>query len=64
MTVNGEKTQLEHACTIEKFLYENGFRRDRIAIELNGSILPHEEYDKRMLSDLDQLEIVQFVGGG
>lgn len=64
MIVNGESIHLQEPCTIAKFLNEHSYRQDRIAIELNGQILSKEHYDKRTLSDSDQLEIVQFIGGG
>ena len=36
----------------------------RIAVELNGEILPKNEYADRMLEDGDRMEVVTFVGGG
>ena len=36
----------------------------RIAVELNGDILPKYEYSDTMLKDGDRLEVVTFVGGG
>ena len=38
--------------------------RKKVAIELNGKILPHNKYDNRILKDNDKIEIVQFIGGG
>ena len=37
---------------------------DRVAVELNGSIVPRAEWGNAALSDGDRLEIVHFVGGG
>ena len=36
----------------------------RIAVELNGDILPKYSYSDTMLKDGDRLEVVTFVGGG
>lgn len=46
------------------YLEENSFNRNRIAIELNGEILPKSEYSEAVLVDGDKVEIVNFVGGG
>ena len=36
----------------------------KIAIELNGRILPQNQYTKKKLKENDKVEIVQFIGGG
>ena len=36
----------------------------RIAVELNGDILPKYQYSETMLKDGDSMEVVTFVGGG
>lgn len=46
------------------YLNENNLCVTRIAVELNGEILPKDKYDKTVLSDGDKVEIVNFVGGG
>ena len=40
------------------------FPRDRIAIELNQSVVRRADWQKTDLSPEDQVEIVHFVGGG
>jgi thiamine biosynthesis protein ThiS len=37
---------------------------DRIAIELNGEIVPRSAWSTTLLQQNDKLEIVHFVGGG
>ena len=46
------------------YLTDQEYRTDRIAIELNGTIIPRRDYDKVTLKDGDSMEIVHFVGGG
>ncbi len=41
-----------------------GYQAERVAIELNGDILPRARYHECELKNGDQLEIVHFVGGG
>ena len=38
--------------------------RKKVAIELNGKIIPQNKYDKKKLKNNDKIEIVQFIGGG
>ena len=37
---------------------------DRVAVELNGNIVPRTEWASTGLANGDRLEIVHFVGGG
>lgn len=46
------------------YLTEKEYRIDRIAIELNGKIIPRGTYETVTLKDGDSMEIVHFVGGG
>jgi sulfur carrier protein len=45
-------------------LHELDLTGKRVAIELNGEIIPRSEHPSVTLSDADQLEIVVAVGGG
>ena len=54
MQVNGEQVTLE----------AHGFRAERVAIELNGEIIPRDKRADAMLDDQCVMEIVQFVQGG
>ncbi|MGN0595592.1 MAG: sulfur carrier protein ThiS [Hominimerdicola sp.] len=64
MKVNGEQITLEKDFTVMSYLQEKGFRTDRVAVELNGEILPKKLYEVTYLKDSDSMEIVQFMGGG
>lgn len=64
MKVNGKTVNLEKAMTLKDFLLNNGYDLPRIAVELNGTIVPKASYDEVMLSPEDTIEIVRFVGGG
>lgn len=46
------------------YLTNQEYRIDRIAIELNGTIVSRKDYYKVTLKDGDSMEIVHFVGGG
>ncbi len=64
ITINGKSIELSENITVSEYLKQNQYRPERIAIELNGSILPKSSYDSTLLKDGDVMEIVSFVGGG
>lgn len=64
MRVNGTERQLPEPMTLEAFLLAENYRKDRVAVERNGSIVPRAAYPDTWLEQEDVLEIVSFVGGG
>ena len=64
MRVNGKQVELKERLTLEKFLESNGYALTKVAVELNGKIVPRKEYAATILQDTDALEVVCFVGGG
>ena len=64
MRVNGKQVEVKERLTLDKFLESNGYALTKVAVELNGKIVPRKEYASTLLEDNDVLEIVCFVGGG
>ena len=64
MRVNGKEVGLKERLVLNKFLESNGYALTKVAVELNGKIVPRKEYAATILQDADVLEIVCFVGGG
>lgn len=64
ITVNGVPAAIDEATTVKEYLETHHYSLGRIAIELNGSILPKSSYAATPLSEADTMEIVTFVGGG
>lgn len=62
--VNGEKTSCEAGITLETMVEMLGYEKRKIAVEVNGEIVPKAEYEGCILGEADKLEIVTFVGGG
>ena len=60
--VNGKETK--NGKSLSVLLENSGFRRDRIAVEINGEIIKKSDYDNTVLNDGDKIEVVSFVGGG
>lgn len=63
VTINGEE-QAAAGQTVAAHLAQAGYNTARVVVELNGDILPKEQYDQTRLQDGDRVEIVCFMGGG
>ncbi|MBQ7317976.1 MAG: sulfur carrier protein ThiS [Phascolarctobacterium sp.] len=64
MKLNGETITLTEETTLTSFLESNGYSSGKIAVELNGEIVPRSKYASVILTEADVLEVVCFVGGG
>ena len=64
VTVNGEPREVPDGLTIATLVDELGFAGKRVAIELNGQIVPRSRHPETKVAPADQIEIVVAVGGG
>jgi sulfur carrier protein len=64
VSINGTTRQLPDFISIAMLIDEIGLTGKRIALELNGEIVPRSLYLTRHLADKDRLEVVVAVGGG
>lgn len=64
ITVNGKKRPLGDAKTLAELLATLGVNASRKAVERNGQIIPASDLPNTPVADNDQIEIIQFVGGG
>jgi thiamine biosynthesis protein ThiS len=62
--LNGEPHQLAGPITISALLAELGIDSRRVAVEHNLRIVKRDRYDDTELAAGDEVEIVNFVGGG
>ena len=62
--VNGKEFEIANGSSVAKLVEERGLDRSRVAVELNGEIVPRGTFDDTLLHDGDKVEIVHFVGGG
>ena len=62
--INGRKIAVKQNFSILDVLKKYKLNRKKVAIELNGKILPQNKYGSRKLKNNDKIEIVQFIGGG
>ena len=64
ITLNGEPRTLASEITVHDLIDSLGLKADRVAIELDGSIVKKTLWSTLELRDGSRIEIVQFVGGG
>lgn len=62
--VNGAAQPLIGQMSIWDYLVKQKYLAARVAVELNGRIVPKAAYHSTIIRDQDQVEIVCFVGGG
>ena len=64
ITLNGEGRTVEAGTTLQELVASLGPDPRGIAIERNLEIVPKSQHGNVVLEEGDQLEVVQFVGGG
>ena len=62
--VNGNPVSVPAGFTLAMLIQQLSLGGDKIAVELNRDIVPRSQYDALQLTEGDQLEIVQAIGGG
>ena len=62
--VNGQPRQLEQALNLTELVELLGLKPDRCAIERNRALVSRAAWADTRVEENDQIEIVQFVGGG
>ena len=62
--VNGEPQRVEASYSVAALLDARGLTGKRVAVELNGAIVPRSRHATTSLIAADRLEIVVAVGGG
>jgi len=60
--INGES--FDEPITVGEYLAKNGYNPARVAVMVNGEILPKSDYNAAKMQPDDEIEIVGFVGGG
>ena len=64
MKLNGQNIPLEREISVQELLIGAGFQLERIAVMLNGEILPRSQLSSVLIKPDDELEVLSFVGGG
>lgn len=64
LQINGDLREFDGPLTLSALVEILGLKPDRVAVELNRSIVAREHWPETDLREGDRLEMVQFVGGG
>lgn len=64
MIINGNEEDVATPITVAELIGNKGLRANRVAVELNGEIVPRAQRAQTQLKGTDTLEIVTFVQGG
>jgi len=62
--LNGEPLALPERTTVAALLRDRQLAQRRVAVEINGEIVPRSRHDEHMLAAGDRVEIVHALGGG
>ena len=64
ITLNGEPYTIEGDAHLSALIATLKMRPTRIAVELNRQVVPKAEYERTIIKAGDEVEIINFVGGG
>lgn len=64
MIVNGQEEQIATPISVTDLIKAKGFVPERVAVEVNGEIVPRTKRAETTLKGTDTVEIVTFVQGG
>lgn len=64
ISLNGDPFDLDGPVSVSALLVQLGIDARRVAVEHNLIVLKRSRFDETVLQDGDQVEVVNFVGGG
>ena len=64
IVLNGQPRCLLAATSVLQLLQLEGLAQRRVAVEVNGAIVPRSHHDDHVLAAGDRVEIVHALGGG
>ena len=64
ITLNGDRHQLAAPVSVSELLQQLDIDARRVAVELNLAVVKKAAYESSVIKDGDEVEIVNFVGGG
>ena len=64
ITLNGDPHEVAGPLTVTELLTRLDIDPRRVAVEHNLIVVKRDAFDRTMLSEGDEVEIVNFVGGG
>jgi len=62
--INGNEKSCSASLTLYSLLIELEQANKRVAVEVNGEIIPRSHFENKLIVDGDEIEIINAVGGG
>jgi len=62
--INGEARELDGVSTLAGLLEALELPKQRVAIELNKTVIRKQDWESTQIANNDKVEVVHFVGGG
>ena len=62
--LNGDPHEVAGPLTLNALLLQLNIEPRRVAVEHNLTVVKRANYDSTQIQDGDQIEVVNFVGGG
>lgn len=62
--INGDEFNFEQDLPVTEVLSSLELDQERIIVEFNGSLIKKENFNEIIVRESDQLELLEFVGGG
>jgi sulfur carrier protein len=64
IALNGDTAEVEESVVMTALIASLDLSGKRIAVEVNGELVPRSRFDLHVLKPGDRVEIIQAVGGG
>ena len=64
LKINGDSVEIDDGSNMGELLDMLEIPKTKVAVELNGVVIPNSELLDKVLKDQDILEIVRAIGGG
>lgn len=62
--LNGEVRDMPEPLTVLTVLSSLALREQRVAVEINGEVIPRSQHGSHEVQPGDRIEVVQAIGGG
>ena len=62
--LNGETREIPGEIDLDRLLEHFSLPKQRVAIELNNTVVRRIDWPRTIINDADKIEVVHFVGGG
>ncbi len=64
LLINGEQREFSEGLSLEDLIQKLGVRKETVVAEVNRKIVQNSQRGNCKLVEGDQVELIQFVGGG